>query len=746
MKRVIAATLAVLMLVTAVPMDAMAAQADETDNAVVEEVTETEETTEKEDTAAQEVTEDETVSAEENDNVEEATEIVTPQTDIDIEFLYVDVPEIQGGEAERILLGVTDTSVVSSIVLRVRNLTTGNVFAYTHTDKTDKSFLFEFVPQESGEYLVEGVSYVVNDVSTDYSFADNGMESKFGVDVQVTTQPDAIVEDAEDVAAEVVVTDQNGTTISDKSISEVLEETSVQVQKNRAAASKDVVVVLDPGHGGNDGGAQGNGLSEKNLNLAIAQYCKAELETYSGVKVYMTRTDDTFVGLEDRVALARNWGATIFVSIHVNSSANASANGAEVWYPNPTGDPNIHASGAALAQNIENQLVALGLANRGIHYRNYSYDWSVDENLGDADYYSVIRNAKASGIPGVIVEHAFISNGSDAANYLGNSAALQKLGIADATGIAQYFGLTKESYVKMKSAAAIDATGIKLTWNKYPNADGYYVYRESATETKSYIGRTTSLSYIDRTGTYGTKYKYTIQAYQNQDGQRVRISKLTDDGLEAKGGDFIVAIQAVSNDIFNTNKISWTKASGVVGYYVFRKESSGAKWTKIGETSETSFIDEKAQCGKQYLYTVRAYWKNGDATVYSNYNRQGIAVKTATGKVVNIKTVKCSFNMNKIVWSSMEGVTGYKVLRKDGQNKWTTIGTTSGTSFVDYTGQCGKTYAYTVRAYRKSGDSIYYGQYDSTGASITTNTGVTTGIKATASTYNYNKITWDSLK
>ena len=67
-------------------------------------------------------------------------------------------------------------------------------------------------------------------------------------------------------------------------------------------------VVLDPGHGGNDGGAQasygGKTYLEKTLNLKIAQNCKEELSKYIRVNVYMTRNDDHYVALEDRVNYA----------------------------------------------------------------------------------------------------------------------------------------------------------------------------------------------------------------------------------------------------------------------------------------------------------------------------------------------------------------------------------------------------------------------------------------------------------
>lgn len=107
----------------------------------------------------------------------------------------------------------------------------------------------------------------------------------------------------------------------------------------------------------------------------------------------MTRDNDTYVGLEDRVAKAKNWGATVFVSIHNNSSSSSSAHGATVYYPNSSLNANIGVDGGNLASSIHHQLVSLGLAANGTRIRNSeSGDTYSDGSI--CDYYSVIRNSK----------------------------------------------------------------------------------------------------------------------------------------------------------------------------------------------------------------------------------------------------------------------------------------------------------------------------------------------------------------
>lgn len=96
-------------------------------------------------------------------------------------------------------------------------------------------------------------------------------------------------------------------------------------------ASKPPLIFIDAGHGGEDGGCVSGSVLEKNINLEIAQLVKAQLED-SGYRVIMAREDDTYISKEDRVEAANSAKADIYVSIHQNSSEDASVSGMEVWY------------------------------------------------------------------------------------------------------------------------------------------------------------------------------------------------------------------------------------------------------------------------------------------------------------------------------------------------------------------------------------------------------------------------------
>lgn len=132
-------------------------------------------------------------------------------------------------------------------------------------------------------------------------------------------------------------------------------------------------VVIDPGHGGTDTGAVGNGLVEKTLNLEIALRLRdlLELDTADPLgggewDVRMTREADVTVSLADRVMLANNWPADRFVSIHHNAFSSSAANGTETFsFSSGT-------TSAALRDRVQEELLlGLGLADRGAKTANF---------------------------------------------------------------------------------------------------------------------------------------------------------------------------------------------------------------------------------------------------------------------------------------------------------------------------------------------------------------------------------------
>lgn len=211
----------------------------------------------------------------------------------------------------------------------------------------------------------------------------------------------------------------------------------------KAAADDPVIVVLDPGHGGDDSGACNStlGTNEARSNWAIAMACKSYLEKYENVVVYVSKTENESTTLSRRVDFIVRNQADLCVSIHNNSAGYGiqnSARGCEVYRSlvEPFAS-NTH----QLAIDVCNNLSALGLYNRGVK------TWrSTIPSTPDDDYLTLIAGPISEGIPSILIEHAFVNNYQDA-QMLNNANMLKKMGEADAKAIAKYFNL------KLKGAA-----------------------------------------------------------------------------------------------------------------------------------------------------------------------------------------------------------------------------------------------------------------------------------------------------
>ncbi|WP_341301653.1 N-acetylmuramoyl-L-alanine amidase [Lysinibacillus sp. FSL H8-0500] len=177
------------------------------------------------------------------------------------------------------------------------------------------------------------------------------------------------------------------------------------------------IIILDPGHGGKDPGAVSGSVSEKSITLKVGTQVKQLLEN-AGAKVYMTRTGDTYPSLQDRVDFTQANYGEIFVSIHVNSAANTSAQGTETYYAISTGD--MYQEDIDLATFINNQIVNnLNMKNRGVKQEQYY----------------VIRNMV---IPSILVELGFLSNSQDR-NKMTNDQYVTLFAESIYNGILQYY-------------------------------------------------------------------------------------------------------------------------------------------------------------------------------------------------------------------------------------------------------------------------------------------------------------------
>jgi N-acetylmuramoyl-L-alanine amidase len=207
----------------------------------------------------------------------------------------------------------------------------------------------------------------------------------------------------------------------------------------------DLVIVIDPGHGGDDTGTQGGRIQERFMNLITAQALAARLNQYEGVTVYMTRSDnDTGLSLTERASYAKSVDADFVFSIHYNACFDHDRFGIEV-YTSRISPYNGYGYqfGELLMHKYEDQY---GIFPRGVKTRKGLKT--------EGDYYTIISANIYREIPAVIIEHCFADGNIDAVHTASNDL-FRSYGETDADAIAEYFGL-KSSVLGMDFTGASD--------------------------------------------------------------------------------------------------------------------------------------------------------------------------------------------------------------------------------------------------------------------------------------------------
>lgn len=174
---------------------------------------------------------------------------------------------------------------------------------------------------------------------------------------------------------------------------------------------------LDPGHGGSDPGAVGNGLLEKVLTLKIAKRVETLLTAYQEVQTKMSRTGDTYPSLSDRTNEANSWGADYFMSFHINAGGG-------------TGYEDFVFTGSSKSIAYQNIIHAEIIKNIG-----------TMKNRGKKQAnYQVLRNTK---MPSILTECGFIDSASDVA-LLKQDEFINGLAQGHVDGLVKAFGLIKK--------------------------------------------------------------------------------------------------------------------------------------------------------------------------------------------------------------------------------------------------------------------------------------------------------------
>ena len=257
---------------------------------------------------------------------------------------------------------------------------------------------------------------------------------------------------------------ESAATVPDAAIKQ---QTGNERARAAAAAGRDIVVAVDAGHGGHDPGAHGpSGLQEKDVTLAIARRLKALIDDQPHMRAVLTRKTDTYIGLRERMVIARRDKADLFISIHCDASpGGASASGASVYALSAHGATSEHARWLAKRENAADLVGGISLKDKNSSLASFVLDLSQSASieasmdaagrvlaeldaLGDLHKDDVQQAGfmvlKSPDIPSILVETNFISN-PEAEQRLATAQYQSQLAEAMLLGIKGYFARYRPS-------------------------------------------------------------------------------------------------------------------------------------------------------------------------------------------------------------------------------------------------------------------------------------------------------------
>jgi N-acetylmuramoyl-L-alanine amidase len=252
---------------------------------------------------------------------------------------------------------------------------------------------------------------------------------------------------------------------------------------------------LDPGHGGHDPGATGNGLQEKNINLDLALRIRDILRNdYKNVEVNMSRSTDTFVSLEQRTDEANAWNADYFLSIHCNAF-NGSAHGYEDFIYNGLSDSSVT---ARYQDILHEEITELNQLN--------------DRGQKKANFH-VLRE---SAMPALLTENGFIDNNHDAA-LIKDSSWRQAVARGHVKGLERAFNLTRKP----------------ISGTIYKVIAGSFKKRNNANERVSYLHSKLIEAFINSTNISGNRwYRVQAGAFKDRKNAEERLAVVKKAGIE----------------------------------------------------------------------------------------------------------------------------------------------------------------------------------------------------------------------
>ncbi len=274
----------------------------------------------------------------------------------------------------------------------------------------------------------------------------------------------------------------------------------------------------------------------------------------------------------------------------------------------------------------------------------------------------------------------------------------------NATGFGGYEAEIAFTYLSAPEISSVStiSEGIRVVWEQVQGAESYKVYRVVAGKTNwTEIANVTDLSYVDKNAVHGTYYKYTVSAVKGDFE-----SAYNTNGVEGMYFGTVTSISA--NAVKNGAEVTWSALAKADGYYVYRRTSGAASWTKVATVSTNKYTDTSIESGVAYDYMVKAY------------NGKNIAEMTAEPAQVKylavpVLSVKNAANGIKITVTPVGGANGY-VIEKETDGVFEVVATLGAkeTTYIDLDVEGDTTYNYRVYATSTDLNSFVSDNYEIT--------------------------------
>ena len=261
----------------------------------------------------------------------------------------------------------------------------------------------------------------------------------------------------------------------------------------------------------------------------------------------------------------------------------------------------------------------------------------------------------------------------------------------------------------------------KLSWSKVAGVTGYLVYystdNSNFTKLKTINSQSTT-SYTVGGLTAGKAYYFALISYTDINGKITKSERTSSLKITATSSSSVPAPSNLKVAEYSNSaiKLTWTKASDVTGYYVYRS-TDGKKYSKIKtlKASTTAYTNTSLTAGKKYYYSIASYKNTSTGAVAIGPKSSAINITTTSSSSVpapsNLKVAEYSNSAIKLTWTKAPDVTGYYVYRSTDGKKYSKIKTlkASTTAYTNTSLTAGKKYYYSIASYKNTSTGVAIG-------------------------------------